>query len=274
MTLGTQLLPGGILELAIIGALLWGLWFVFRQSRGRAKRIAAQLAEPIEPKHDLVLVRRRRKSAAIWAVVSAWLGLSLAVNVGRSHAILGVGVALVFVLSVVGYTRMAVQRSPVLELDGEGMRIPASSTSVRWSSVEDVWIEERRSHMGVSHYSLNCDYYPESSEAHRSSGLATLKLPLVELVMSWTDLAVAVRDRWGQEVRVVKPNQDNWQRSRNVSSRRCLSCDAMRCGMWWGHAGARGHSGGRLRSSISERGACAARGYAEVSTGAQPHHRR
>lgn len=45
-----------VIDIAIIGGLLWSLWFVWHGSRSRTQRIKDELDGPITPTADAVLV--------------------------------------------------------------------------------------------------------------------------------------------------------------------------------------------------------------------------
>ncbi len=191
----------GAIDIAVIVTPLSCLWLIVRRARRRAERIADQLAGPIVPTGDLLLVKRNRRVALAWAVLFVLFGPGMAAKAGSYNLALGIaaGVALVTIFFV--HVQMALQRRPVLELDGDGMRITPSGKVIPWTSVEDLWIEEARAVFGLRRHTLRCDYYQATTATpgHTGTGidLATARLPLETLSTPWNDVVSAIQVRFG-----------------------------------------------------------------------------
>jgi len=189
-----------VVDVAFMGGLLASLWFVMRKSRQRTKRIAEQLAEPVTPADDCVFVGRDRRPALVAGVVFAVMAFSaLFWGVQRNAA------ADLLVLFVVGagfivFGRYALRRGPVLALDGRGLTIE-SRRFIPWASVEKAWLDETRGLYGVSRYSLTFETIEPGDGPPQTEKLT---VPLEMLRMPWNEIVIAIQDRLGRHVPVIK----------------------------------------------------------------------
>ena len=202
-----------IIDVAIIGGLLWSLWFVVHTSRRRSARITEQLAGPITPTSESVQVGRNRKAVLPGVVLLGLVAANGATEIADETA-LALIIVLICGAGVYGLARMGLARGPALVLDGKGMtinpfgRLVRSRTLIPWESVSRVWVEERRGLYGISRHELNCEYEAGDTPADEPSlGGPTAEkvtLPLDMLSMPWNDIVRAVQDRLGRRVVLEK----------------------------------------------------------------------
>jgi hypothetical protein len=159
-----------VIDTAIIGGLLWSLWFVWHSSRRRTRSIKDELAGPITPSADPVLVGRNRK-AALAGVLFLGLIAAKAASEIPDKPVLAVILTLICGAGAYGGGRMGLRRGPVLILDGNGMtinpfgRLIPSMKLIPWESVHGVWVEEGRGLYGISRHELTCEYEPDGALA-------------------------------------------------------------------------------------------------------------
>jgi hypothetical protein len=202
-----------VIDIAIMGGLLWSLWFVWHSSRRRTKRIKDELAGPITPTADAVLVGRNRKAVVPGVVILTLIAIRAASEMADETA-LAVIIVLICGASAYGLARIGLARGPALIMDGKGMtinpfgRLIPSRKLIPWESVHGVWVEERRGLYGISRHELTCEYEPDGSPADELNSQRTtaerVTLPLDTLSMPWNDITQAIQDRLGRRVVLEK----------------------------------------------------------------------
>lgn len=192
-----------VILVALLGGLLWSLWFVLTNPRRRARQIAAELGAPVVRTSEPFVVRYRR-----WTNGAAALFLAvLLVNVvTRTHDAAAIVVTLAIVAPVaVGLGWFAISSKPVLVITGEGIITRRPQRRLRWEDVETIAIEEGRGYSGVETYSLVLQVAPESVEPpeRHLGGLVTtenetITTPLALVSPNWPEIARAIYERSGR----------------------------------------------------------------------------
>jgi hypothetical protein len=190
-----------VIDIALIGGLLWSLWFVIHRSRQRARRIAEQLDEPIILTKDRLLIRINRREAIASTspmLVLTAMGLE-AIAIGKVAT--GFILLAVFTPLLLFGGREVLQRRPVLVLDGNGMTVlgwkgmtlSPTEMYISWTSIREAWVKERTS-FGSTRHELMCELVPPER----------VEVPLERRSMPWNDLVRAIEDRLGRRVMVIK----------------------------------------------------------------------
>lgn len=199
-----------IILLALLGGLLWSLWFVLTNPRRRARQIAAKLSAPVVRTSEPFVVRYRRWTNGAAAL---FLALLLANVVTRTHDAAAIVMTLAIVAPVaVCLGWLAISSKPVLVITGEGIITRRPQRRLRWDDVETIAIEEGRGYSGVETYSLVLHLAPESVEPpeRHLDGLVTtenetITTPLSLVSPKWPSIARAIHERSGR--RPVLPSR-------------------------------------------------------------------
>jgi len=187
-----------IIDIAIMVGLLWSLWFVFAYSRRQRKRLSEQLAAPLARTESRVLVRPDLRVCSAAAFGFAWLTVLSSIKAVEGSQTSAV-FAVVCVAVCAFYGRRALLRRPVLTIDGRGLTIGNSTRAIPWSAVQQVRVVEYASTYGVTRHRLDCDIAREDG-----TGTDEVTVPLETLSLPWHEVVMAVQNRMGRRVVVVR----------------------------------------------------------------------
>ena len=193
-----------VILVALIGGVLWSLWFVLTNPRRRARLIAAELSAPVIVRSEPFVVSYRRWTNGGGALFFALLLVSL---LTRTHDAATIVLALVILVPLVARLGwLAISDRPVLVISGEGIIVSRRRRRLRWEDVGTIAIEEGRGFAGVEEYSLVLHLASESVDRpeRRLGGLVTIEnetieIPLALLSPNWPEIARAIHERSGRQ---------------------------------------------------------------------------
>ena len=232
-----------IILVALLGGLLWSLWFVVTNPRRRARQVAAELAAPVFSNPAPLIVSYRR-----WVQGGAalWFAILLGDAVTRTHDAAVAVVAVAIFAPVVAWAGwLAISGRPVLVIGGDGIIVSRRRRRLRWEDIETIAIEEGSGFAGVETYSLVLHVASESVEPpeRRLGGVVTIDnetitTPLQLLSPSWHEIARAIHERSGRQPIVpsrytrrastTRPRLSRGERHLTRPSAR-TSCDPVGC---------------------------------------------
>jgi hypothetical protein len=155
----------------------------------------------------LVSVNRRLAFAATLFIGVIFVsGLSRAVATDNVEAT--VLVAIFIGLPFAYYLRRTLQRRPVLILGDRALTIGRSQEVIPWDTIFEVHVRQRQSVFGVYHHlvlTVQLDGEPpdeRSLEELKTSKVAvrTVRQPIDQLSMSWSDIVAFVQQRLGKDI--------------------------------------------------------------------------
>jgi len=190
-----------IIDVGIIGGLLWSLWFVFAHGRRERKRIAEHLAAPLEESDAHIVVRANFKASIFYALFFGWLAVAVAIRAVETSAdgetlVLALSAALMAWLAS-GYAKRALLRRPMLSVDGNGLTVGWPARTIPWRDLQQVRLVEYRSAFGVTRHRLACEVAREDG-----TGSDQLAIELELLSLSWNEVVVALQNHMGRRVAV------------------------------------------------------------------------
>jgi hypothetical protein len=190
--------------IALLGGLLWSLWFVLTNPRRRARHVKTELSAPPVRKSDAVVVRYRRWVHGAMALL--FIDLIANAATSRWHNAGAIVLALVIFLPlVVVFGRLAISDSTVLVITGEGLVTSRPHRRLRWEDIETMAIHEGRGSTGFETYELVLHVTRDRTEppTRHLRGVATteddaISVQLTFLVPSWHEVARAIQERSGR----------------------------------------------------------------------------
>jgi hypothetical protein len=193
-----------VIVVALIGGLLWSLWFVLTNPRRRARQLAAELSRPFIGTSEALVVGYRRWTSSVAAL---WFAILLVNVVTRTHNVAAIALALAILApAAVGFSWLAISGKPVLVITGDGIIASRPRRRLLWEDIETIAIEEGRGFAGVETYSLVLHLAPESvgpSEWHLRALVTTenetITTPLALLAPNWHEIARAIHERSGRQ---------------------------------------------------------------------------
>jgi hypothetical protein len=146
----------------------------------------------------------RRKALASVVLFAA----VIAVGVSRAHSTSSV-VILVVVLSapLIYFLGQVLRRGPVLVFDDASFTNCKAGEVIPWDSVFEVYLRQRQGIFGVYHhlvFSIRREAPSRDLEQLTSSRVPvqTLRLPIDQLSMGWSDIVTLVQERLGKPIAV------------------------------------------------------------------------
>jgi hypothetical protein len=155
----------------------------------------------------LVSVNRRLAIAAtLFIGVILFAGISRAVATDNIEAT--VLVAVFIGLPFAYYMRRAFQRRPVLVLGDRALTIGRSGQVIPWDTVFEVHLRQRQSVFGVYHHlvlTVQPDVAPQDDRSlamlkTSKVPVETVRQPIDQLSMSWSDILALVQQRLGKDI--------------------------------------------------------------------------
>ena len=134
----------------------------------------------------------------------AVIGVSRAHNVSQALIIVGV---LAIPLTV--YLTHAFRQRPMLVIDDDTFRDGRSGEVVRWESVFEVYLRQRQGVFGVYHhlvFIIRRETLPTEIDSDNlitsQVPVQTLRLPIDQLSIGWSDIVALVQERLGKPIAV------------------------------------------------------------------------
>jgi hypothetical protein len=150
--------------------------------------------------------RRLAFAVAVFFGVILFGALSRAVTTDNIEAAV---IVVIFIGIPFGYyMRRTFQRRPVLVLDGRALTIGRSRQVIPWDTVFEAHLRQRQSIFGVYHHLVltvqpSADHQDKRSLAELTTSkvaVQTVRQPIDQLSMSWSDIMALVRQRLGKEI--------------------------------------------------------------------------